>query len=40
MVRLATAYVTTHFGELPLVYRSFETDEQAVAWLLAQPAKP
>ncbi|WP_400192959.1 hypothetical protein [Hymenobacter sp. B81] len=40
MVRLATAYVTTHIQNLPLVYCSFETNDAAVAWLLEQPAQP
>ncbi|MCC3156229.1 hypothetical protein LJ737_03220 [Hymenobacter sp. 15J16-1T3B] len=37
LTRLATAYITTHVQGLPLVYRSFERDEDAVAWLLSQP---
>ena len=36
MVRLATAYITTHVQGLPLVYRSFEADADAVKWLLQQ----
>lgn len=37
MVRLATAYITTQAPASALTYRSFETDAQAVAWLLQQP---
>ena len=40
LVRLATAYVTTHVQGLPLVYRSFETDAEAVRWLVQQPVAP
>ncbi|UOQ53990.1 hypothetical protein [Hymenobacter cellulosivorans] len=40
MVRLATAYITTHIQGLPLQYRSFETEAQAEAWLLQQPGQP
>ncbi|MCR5888185.1 STAS/SEC14 domain-containing protein [Hymenobacter sp. J193] len=40
MVRLATAYVTTQVQGLPLVYRSFETEGAAIAWLLQQPMTP
>ncbi|RTQ48542.1 hypothetical protein EJV47_16350 [Hymenobacter gummosus] len=36
LTRLATAYVTTHVQGLPLVYRSFETEAEAEAWLGAQ----
>ncbi len=36
--RLATAYITTSVGGLPLRYRSFDTEAEAVAWLLQQPA--
>ncbi|RAK62679.1 hypothetical protein [Hymenobacter edaphi] len=36
LTRLATAYITTHVQGLPLLYRSFERDEDAAAWLLAQ----
>ena len=36
--RLATAFITTNVGGLPLRYRSFDTEAQAVAWLLQQPA--
>jgi hypothetical protein len=40
MVRLATAYITTQVMGLPLQYRSFETEAEALAWLLQQPAAP
>ncbi|WP_262922986.1 hypothetical protein [Hymenobacter cellulosilyticus] len=40
MVRLATAYITTHIQGLPLVYRSFEKPAQAEAWLLQQQGQP
>jgi len=40
MVRLATAYVTTQVNNMPLLYRSFETDAAAVQWLLQHPAEP
>jgi len=40
LVRLATAYVTTHVQGLPLTYRSFEAESTAVHWLLQQPAAP
>lgn len=40
MVRLATAYVTTQVQGLPLVYRSFGTEEAAATWLRQQPATP
>ncbi|SHL65912.1 hypothetical protein [Hymenobacter psychrotolerans] len=36
MVRLATAYITTQAPASALTYRSFETDAEAVAWLLQQ----
>lgn len=36
--RLATAYITTSVGGLPLRYRSSDTEAEAVAWLLQQPA--
>ena len=35
--RLATAYITTNVSGLPLRYRSFDTETEAVAWLLQQP---
>ncbi|WP_046243895.1 hypothetical protein [Hymenobacter terrenus] len=34
LVRLATAYVTTNVQGLPLVYRSFDSEAEAVRWLL------
>ncbi|GAA4504694.1 hypothetical protein GCM10023172_31350 [Hymenobacter ginsengisoli] len=37
LTRLATAFVTST-PELPLRYRSFSTEEEALAWLLQQPA--
>ena len=40
LVRLATAFVTTSVQGLPLTYRSFDTDEEAVRWLQQQPATP
>ena len=40
MVRLATAYVTTNVQGLPLVYRSCETETEALQWLLQQPIRP
>ncbi|TGE21279.1 hypothetical protein E5K00_13375 [Hymenobacter aquaticus] len=40
MVRLATSYITTQVLGLPLVYRSFEHETEAVQWLLSQPAAP
>lgn len=40
LVRLATAYVTTNVHGLPLTYRSFEHEAEAVKWLLQQPARP
>jgi hypothetical protein len=40
LVRLATAYVTTHLQGLPLVYRSFDDEAAAVQWLLTQPGSP
>jgi hypothetical protein len=40
LVRLATAYVTTSIQGLPLVYRSFDAEAEAVAWLTQQPATP
>jgi hypothetical protein len=32
--RLATAYITTNVGGLPMRYRSFDDASQAIAWLL------
>lgn len=40
LVRLATAYVTTNVHGLPLVYRSFENEAEALRWLQQQPARP
>jgi hypothetical protein len=40
LTRLATAYITTNVQGLPLVYRSFETEAEAMHWLLQQPAHP
>ena len=37
LTRLATAFVTTNFSDLPLRYRSFDAEAEAVAWLLQQP---
>ena len=37
LVRLATAYVTTNVQGLPLVYRSFDGEAEAVRWLAQQP---
>lgn len=37
LTRLATAFVTTNFSDLPLRYRSFDAEADAVAWLLQQP---
>ena len=37
LTRLATAFVTTNFSDLPLRYRSFDAEDEAVAWLLQQP---
>jgi hypothetical protein len=35
--RLATAYITTNVQGLPMRYRSFDLEAEAVAWLLQQP---
>jgi hypothetical protein len=35
--RLATAYITTSVGGLPLRYRSFDAEAEALSWLLQQP---
>ena len=37
LTRLATAYITAGAPELPLRYRSFDTEEAAIGWLLRQP---
>jgi Lon protease-like protein len=34
--RLATAYITTNVQGLPMRYRSFDLEPEAVAWLLQQ----
>lgn len=34
--RLATAFITTNVGGLPLRYRSFDSEDAAVAWLQQQ----
>jgi hypothetical protein len=36
MVRLATAFITTQVQSRPLVYRSFEDEAEALAWLQKQ----
>ncbi|MFD1870837.1 hypothetical protein [Hymenobacter bucti] len=36
--RLATAYITTNVGGLPMRYRSFDAEADAVSWLRQQPA--
>ncbi len=38
LTRLATAYVTSSTAELPLCYRSFDFETEAIEWLLTQPA--
>lgn len=38
LTRLATAFITTNVSGLPLRYRSFDTEEDAISWLLSQPA--
>ncbi|OUJ76108.1 hypothetical protein [Hymenobacter crusticola] len=38
LVRLATAYITTHVQGMPLIYRSFDAEAEAVQWLLQQPS--
>lgn len=40
MVRLATSYITTQIKSMPLVYRSFDAEDEAVHWLLQQPPTP
>jgi hypothetical protein len=37
LTRLATAFVTTSFADLPLRYRSFDVEQEAIAWLTQQP---
>jgi hypothetical protein len=38
LTRLATSYVTASFADLPLRYRSFDAEKEALAWLMQQPA--
>ena len=38
--RLATAFITTNVGGMPLRYRSFDQETEARAWLRQQPATP
>jgi len=38
--RLATSLITTNVGGLPLRYRSFDQEAEALAWLRQQPAAP
>jgi len=38
--RLATSFITTSVGGLPLRYRSFDQEAEALAWLRQQPAAP
>jgi hypothetical protein len=38
--RLATAFITTSVSGLPLRYRSFDQEAEAIAWLRQQPAAP
>lgn len=40
MVRLATAYITTQVNNMPLIYRSFINESEALQWLLQQPTSP
>ena len=40
LVRLSTAYITTNVQGLPLVYRSFDGEAEAVRWLLERPSAP
>lgn len=40
MVRLATAYITTQVSGLPLIYQSFDVENEALTWLLLQPSSP
>ena len=37
LVRLATAFITTYVQGLPLLYRSFDTEADALRWLMQQP---
>ena len=36
LVRLATAFITTYVQGLPLTYRSFDTEAEALHWLQQQ----
>ena len=36
LTRLATSYITTSVQNLPLRYRSFDSEAEAVKWLLQQ----
>jgi hypothetical protein len=38
--RLATSFITTNVGGLPLRYRSFDQEAEALAWLRQQPGSP
>jgi hypothetical protein len=38
--RLATSLITTNVGGLPLRYRSFDLETEAIAWLRQQPGSP
>jgi hypothetical protein len=38
--RLATSLITTNVGGLPLRYRSFDQEAEALAWLQQQPPGP
>ena len=38
--RLATSFITTNVGGLPLRYRSFDQEAEAIAWLRQQPGSP
>lgn len=40
LVRLATAFITTSVKGLPLTYRSFDREAEAIAWLQQQPTQP
>jgi hypothetical protein len=37
LTRLATSFVTASFADLPLRYRSFDAESEAIAWLTRQP---
>jgi len=38
LVRLATAFITTYVQGLPLTYRSFDSEADALHWLTQQPS--